>query len=93
MQSHDKAVAPARALPAVKSPQQLPLPNIPPAPVPLSATLIQTAKKYRYPIAAVLIITGLYLAGQGAIATGLLFSIALFLINQCIDSRMTRGDK
>lgn len=91
MQKHSTARTPAPKLPT-DHPEQLSLPGIEPAPTkPLDSLLNRvgvTTRKHRIPLTAALVVVGLFLTGQGTIATGLLFAIALHQINAAIDARM-----
>ena len=102
MPDHDKPCAPANSLPSKK-----PLPDTPEAPPSLLPESLfrypitrfcyrfyytATTHKHRYPIAASVLITALYMAGQGVIANALLFAVGLYQVNQFIDSRMNGGD-
>lgn len=90
MQKHDSATVRTQKLPAT-NPDQPTLPGTDPLPkhrYPLLDALGKQATRHRYLITATLIITTLYLVGQGTIATGLLFAIGLHQVNAMIDARM-----
>lgn len=50
--------------------------------------LLKVTSTHRYPIGVFTVLAGLYLSGQTAIATGLLFGVGLFAVNHLVDNHM-----
>jgi hypothetical protein len=96
MHQHDSGVRAESALPTDK-PQQLTLPGIESRTrFHVNTYLIPVyryAALHRVPVLISSTITGLYLIGQGTVATGLLFAVALFVVNALVDNQMRQGDE